>query len=213
MNVLALDTASPEPAVSLSTEETVFQEPLAPDRRASENLLAALERCRERARLPLEAVQRIAVCSGPGSFTGVRVGLATAWGLSRALGIPVEAVSTLEAMAETARAPGRSRVAAVLDAGRGDVVFARFGLDSPRAKPLDSAPRTLRRETAAAELEGWTIVSLPRDLLSPGSVSRLERIAGALARAVAEFPRENAEAPPHAIYARRSAAEEKLGAP
>ena len=103
MIVLAIDTASPAPAVALADETSVFVEPLPSDRTASEDLLPSIERVLAAGGRTLASCQRIAVCSGPGSFTGLRVGLATAWGLARALGCAVESVSTLSAMAEAAR--------------------------------------------------------------------------------------------------------------
>src|SRR5688500_3331685 len=141
MQVLALDTASPFPSVTLSARGEVFEESLPGDRRASEELLPAIARCFARAQLVLSQCERIAVCSGPGSFTGLRIGLATAWGLGRAAGIPVETVPTLEALAETVRGRGHAKVAAVLDAGRGEVVVEVFTLESPRAFPLERERR------------------------------------------------------------------------
>ena len=97
MNVLAIDTASPDASVALAVGGRIFEEALPSERRASEELLPVLRRVIEAAGIELGGFDRIAVCAGPGSFTGVRVGLATAWGLSRAAGIPLETVSTLEA--------------------------------------------------------------------------------------------------------------------
>ncbi|HWZ85963.1 MAG TPA: tRNA (adenosine(37)-N6)-threonylcarbamoyltransferase complex dimerization subunit type 1 TsaB, partial [Thermoanaerobaculia bacterium] len=134
MIVLALETASPSPAVALLSDGRLFEQMLPADRRASEELLPALRRVLESAGRTLADCERIGVCAGPGSFTGLRVGLATAWGLGRALGIPVEAVSTLEAMAEAARSAGAGRVVAVLDAGRGDLVCERFDLSGLRVR-------------------------------------------------------------------------------
>ena len=139
MNVLALDAASPQPAVALIVRGRVYEQRLPGDRRASEDLLPAVQRTLAAAGLALSACERIAVCAGPGSFTGLRVGLATAWGLGRGLGIAVEAVSTLEAMAEAARAHGAERVVAVLDAGRGEAVCERFALEADRARSLGPA--------------------------------------------------------------------------
>src|SRR5215468_7853145 len=103
MLVLAIDTASPAPAVALADGALDVEERLPSDRSASEDLLPAIERLLAGSGRTLLSCERIAVCSGPGSFTGLRVGLATAWGLARALQRPVEGVSTLEAMAEGAR--------------------------------------------------------------------------------------------------------------
>ena len=212
MNVLALDTASPDPAVSLASSGRVFDERLPEGRPASDELLAAVARCLSSAGASLSDCQRVAVCAGPGSFTGLRVGLATAWGLGRSLGIEVEPASTLEALAETARRPGLARIAAALDAGRGEFVLARFTLAGPRAEPLGPARRVLR-ETAEAEAEAgdWEIVCIPEDLLGRRGAGPRMLPARALAMAVERDPRP-ASGLPRGIYSRPSAAEEKLGA-
>jgi len=212
MHVLALDTATPEPAVAVSSAERTYVERLSDGRRASEDLLAAIEACLRLAGLDLEACDRIAVCSGPGSFTGVRVGLATAWGLSRSTGIPVEAVPTLEALAEAARRPDRLEVASVLDAGRGEVTIARYSLAGRRAEPVGTPSACMARPDAARYASGADVVSLPASLL-PGSRAPEEPVAQALAQAVARAPRAPTEGTAQARYSRPSAAEEKLGAP
>jgi tRNA threonylcarbamoyl adenosine modification protein YeaZ len=211
MNVLAIDTASPSPAVSLSRGGELFEEALPSDRRSSEELVPALRRILTAARLRLEDCERLAVCSGPGSFTGIRVGLATAWGLGRASGIPVETVSTLEAMAEAARPTGATRLAAVLDAGRGEAVLERFDLSEPRARSLGPAARVPRleiRSVAGRE----PIVALPADLIDAPRVELAMRVASGLVLAVARAPREPVASAVAASYSRPSAAEEKRGA-
>ncbi|HXM79330.1 MAG TPA: tRNA (adenosine(37)-N6)-threonylcarbamoyltransferase complex dimerization subunit type 1 TsaB, partial [Thermoanaerobaculia bacterium] len=210
----ALDTASPSPAVTVLLGSHAFDEMLPSDGRASERLLTAIESCFGAAGVPLSECARIAVCAGPGSFTGVRVGLATAWGLGRALGRPVEAVSTLEAMAEAARAPGRARVAAALDAGRGEVIWQAFDLSKTRATAL-APPARARREDAAAAWGGLPCVTLPVDLLGSTAASPVlpSPLSSALASAVARAPSDRPAATLQAVYSRPSAAEEKRGAP
>jgi tRNA threonylcarbamoyladenosine biosynthesis protein TsaB len=211
MNVLALDTASPTPAVSLSWEGVITSEILSSDRRASEELLPAVRRLLEAARAQLADLGRIAVCTGPGSFTGLRVGMATAWGLSRGSGVDAEGVSTLEALAEAARGPDLPTGAAVLDAGRGDVIMARFDLTGPRAEPL-SAPERVSRAEAFERLRGLPFAALPRELLETPGVAVASPLSAALARAVALAPRPSGPLETTAIYSRPSAAEEKHGA-
>jgi tRNA threonylcarbamoyl adenosine modification protein YeaZ len=211
VHVLAIDTASPLSAVALWSGGRVLEEALPVDRRASEELLPAIARCLERAGTPLSRVTRLAICAGPGSFTGLRVGLATAWALAKASGIPAETVSTLEAMAEAARGTGSRRAWAALDAGRGDVVFQSFDIAGVRAEPAGSLQRGAPDraiEAAGREL----LVALPAPLLRADGPRLPETPAAALARAAARAPRLGASADFEPIYGRPSAAEEKRGA-
>ena len=224
MQILAIDAASPTPSVTLLARGGVWEEVLPQDRRASEELLPAIERCLAAAGATLSECDRIAVCSGPGSFTGLRVGLATAWALGRAAGVPIETVPTLEVLAETARyrepprgpasASTRSsnptRVAAVLDAGRGDVVLAVYSLDGARAR-IEEAPERLPIAEALRRVTNVPTVTLPRDLLGPAGSPAEISPSRALALAVARAPGE-ALSRLEGIYSRPSAAEEKHGA-
>jgi len=76
-----------------------------------------------RCEVPVDAIDCFAAASGPGSFTGVRIGLVCVKGLAEALGRPVAAVSNLQAMAAFGSAPLR---APVLDARRGEVYGAVY---------------------------------------------------------------------------------------
>jgi tRNA threonylcarbamoyladenosine biosynthesis protein TsaB len=209
MNVLAMDTATPAPSIVVLCGERIFEESLSGDRRASEELLPAVARALARAGLRPADVERVAVCSGPGSFTGIRVGLATAWGFGRALGVDVEAVPTLEAMAEGARSFGAERVVAVLDAGRGEVVAERFDLTSSRARSLGPSGR-MAPGAVSGDASRDPIVALPPALVPGAFGTPLPAVAASLARAVARDPRPTAAL--EAIYSRPSAAEEKHGA-
>lgn len=96
--------------------------------------------------VPFADLGRIAVTVGPGSFTGLRVGLAFAKGLGAALGLPVIGIGTLEAMgAPLSGEPGL--VAVVLEAKRGQVYFQAF----EKAQAL-TAPAGLNIDAAAALL-------------------------------------------------------------
>jgi tRNA threonylcarbamoyladenosine biosynthesis protein TsaB len=206
MIVLALDAASPLPAVALAAGGDVFDEALPRDRRASEDLLPAIVRVLALSGRRLSDCERLAVCAGPGSFTGLRIGLATAWGLARALGCPLESVSTLEALAESARADGVAQILAVLDAGRGDASIALFDMSGVRALAVGEPMRTPLSQVRAAAPSALLVV-LPAGLV-PGAAAPARSPARALALAVARAPREPAGslAP---IYSRQSAAEEK----
>lgn len=91
------------------------------------------------------AVSRIAVGLGPGSFTGLRIGIATARGAGAAAGVPVVGVSTLDALASAAEVEGGGdSVLATVDARRGEL-FASLYVDGRRAwEPFVSGPEHLR---------------------------------------------------------------------
>ena len=100
MLLLALDTATARTAVSLLERDQVIAELSEPSRTHSGSLLPLIGRLLQEQRVERTKLGAIAVGIGPGSFTGVRVGLATAKTLSFALEIPLVGVSTLRAMAD-----------------------------------------------------------------------------------------------------------------
>ncbi len=95
-----------------------------------------------------------AVASGPGSFTGLRVGLAAIKALAEALRKPIVAISLLEAVA--CGGVARGRVLAALDAGRGDVYAGDYELD-PQVRM--HSERLLSREEFVAEARGKAVVT------------------------------------------------------
>ncbi|MGF1461606.1 MAG: tRNA (adenosine(37)-N6)-threonylcarbamoyltransferase complex dimerization subunit type 1 TsaB [Maricaulaceae bacterium] len=95
-------------------------------------------------------LDRIVTTTGPGGFTGVRVGTAYARGLALALGVPAVGVSGLAVLAMSAQKAGARRIAAVHDAKRGDLVLQGFDGDMA----LGPAER-LDQEAAEARLAEW----------------------------------------------------------
>ncbi len=197
IRVLALDTASPRPALALlevsdGEAERSRLRPLPPS--AAESIAPELSALLAEAGLAAGDLSCVAVLAGPGSFTGLRAGIAFARGLSRALGVPFLPVGTFAAAA--AALPHPSPAVFVLDAGRGEVHRARF---DGRTLEVDAAP--VPAATARDGAEG--AAALLVDLASPpGS------LALAAARLAAAGQTGVGERPP--AYGRRSAAEEKL---
>src|SRR5947209_14798067 len=135
MRILALDTATRATTVAL---DGVASEPLEAggDPPAGERpghaarLLPLAAGLLERVGLELGDIELLAVGVGPGTFTGLRIGIATARALSQALAIPAVGVSTLSSLALMASgspgAAGHDAVVAVLDARRGEVFAAAW---------------------------------------------------------------------------------------
>ena len=119
--ILAIDTATPQGGVALwQADRLLVQALLSAPREHSKRLFGEIENALTATKLDRSQLSAVAVTIGPGSFTGLRIGLSAAKGICRALQIPLVAVSTLEALA--ARLPWATRpVCCVLDARRGEV--------------------------------------------------------------------------------------------
>ena len=157
MLILALDTTSRAGSVAVVRDARVLVE-LAGDEALAhgQRLPVALKDACQAAGLSVEAIECLAVAAGPGSFTGLRIGIATMQGLAMARGLRIVPVSTLEAGA--AAAPGNpGRVASWIDAHRGEV-FAQVvvrtdgGLE-PAAEPISATPAAVLA-THADALQG-----------------------------------------------------------
>jgi tRNA threonylcarbamoyladenosine biosynthesis protein TsaB len=104
----------------------------------AERLMGMIDAALSQAGIPLNSVERIAVTVGPGSFTGIRVGVAAARGFALSLGIDAVGVTTLEVLAASSRLdhPG-APVTVAMDAKRNEVYLQAFNADgSPRTEPL-----------------------------------------------------------------------------
>lgn len=164
-------------------------------------------------------LSRIAVTAGPGSFTGIRVGVSAARGLALALGVPVVGVSTLEALAEPFWGKGAS-VLAVQDARRGEVYAALYdqnGIVIREAVALSpddlaafcrdvAAPRLVGNgsQIALARLPGARVVS-DSGLVSVAAVARLGA-AKTPGEAVRPLYLRSADAKPQAASGLRASA-------
>ena len=117
----------------------------------SETLLALAESCLQNAGLTLGEIDALAVAHGPGSFTGVRIGVAAAKGLCFPQHTPVYGVSTLEAMAVSAAVAGHL-VCPVMDARCAQVYNALFSAEDGGVKRL-TPDRALKLDDLAAGLK------------------------------------------------------------
>ncbi len=115
----------------------------------SERLLPSVEYLLSRLRVGKETLDGIGVSCGPGSFTGVRIGLATAGGLARAWGLPVLGIPALEALAGVAEGVSPDTwICPWIDAGRGEVYAAAYACPG-------EGELVLRLEPALVQPDDW----------------------------------------------------------
>ena len=135
MLILALDTTTRDGSVAILREREVLQQFVGdPSLTHGQRLPRDIERICETAGLTLRDIDLFAVAAGPGSFTGLRVGIAAVQGLAFARHRQVVPVTTLEALAESATTPG-AIVAAWMDAQRGEVFAALYEHPADAAEP------------------------------------------------------------------------------
>jgi tRNA threonylcarbamoyl adenosine modification protein YeaZ len=133
MCILAIDTSLGATSVCLlngGAAAPFSVESIPMERGHAEALVPMIDRVVSRAPAGLSSVNRIAVTIGPGSFTGIRVGVAAARALGLACEVPVVGVSTLSALAAPSIAAGyRPTIAAAIDARHGNVYLQSFSTD------------------------------------------------------------------------------------
>jgi tRNA threonylcarbamoyladenosine biosynthesis protein TsaB len=178
MRVLGIETSSRRGSVALiEADQLVARAQSEGSGSHGEHILPLVDRLVAEAGFAPSSIDRLAVGVGPGSFTGLRVGIALAQGIALGLDIPVFGVSSLEAMAH-AVPPERPGIrCALLDARRGEVFFAAYdeGLVqevAARAIPhrgaiaaveaLCSAAKVFVGEVAAALAEPAQVFRSPR---------------------------------------------------
>lgn len=163
MLILTIETSTPAERVAAVRDGEVmaeFNETVG--RGHTEKLLGAVESVLARSSVGLGDLDAVAVSIGPGRFSGLRVGLATAKGLAASSDLPVVPVETLAALAESAR-PHEGLVCPMLDARRGEVYGALFELSADgreRLLPDAAAAPAAMLDSVAHEAKGRPVVFL-----------------------------------------------------
>lgn len=194
MRVLALDTALDhcQAAVVALPEGAVLGASSAPSEGDSEAIIEHVDAALSAAGVAFGGIDRIGVTVGPGSFTGVRVGIACARGLAFALAVPAAGVSTLAAMARQVDAP----VLAAVDARHGAVFAGLF--PDPLSAPVCMGRMAVADALALASEAAVTVAANPSAVAALGTGERIGRLDPvAIARAAAA---QSAPAPPRALY-------------
>lgn len=121
MKILCFDTATPVTSVAVGVDGRVASElSITGDKTQMERLMPMIDSALKKAGLSIRDIDGIAVGSGPGLFTALRIGVVTANALSQVLSVPVVGISSLDTLAKGCEGMN-STVAAVIDAKRGEV--------------------------------------------------------------------------------------------
>lgn len=167
--VLALDTGSPIVSVALAARGELLASRATRLERSSTQLLGLIDAVLRAGDLRLADLSGILALRGPGSFTGLRIGLATALGLHQALAIPATAISTFQALAAAAGGTG-GPLLAVVDALRGEWAAQLFPQGDP-GRPAGE-PRLVRR--ADLEAQGAAVIGFGIETLAASGIAVLE---------------------------------------
>lgn len=140
MSILAIDTSTQVSSVAVASEERLSAELIMQAKLThSETLMPHIEKVLQMAHLPKGGLSGIAVSIGPGSFTGLRIGLATAKAMAYALDIPLVSVSTLQALACHFPVSG-IKLVSMIDAQKGNAYRESYRWEEGKlaiVEPLD----------------------------------------------------------------------------
>jgi len=212
MRILAIDTTAEFGSIAaVEGGRAVAELLLRSPEGFSSTLFTHVRALLERACWELDSVDCFAAAAGPGSFTGVRVGLAAAKGLAEALGKSATGVSNLQAVASFGEAPLR---AAVLDARRGQIYGAVYdaGLNAVSPEVVARFPEWLKT-LPGGDIEFLSTDFAPFEQALAGTRfehARITNVPRALAAAVGRIAEARGCADPAVIdanYVRRSDAE------
>jgi tRNA threonylcarbamoyladenosine biosynthesis protein TsaB len=157
MKILGIDTSTSCGSVGLIDGDSVIAEYLLDiPSTHSERLLSSIECVLEQARCSIETLDGWAISLGPGSFTGLRIGVSTIKGLVFATEKPVAGVPTLDALASNV-SPTPYLICPILDARKGEVYTSFYRYDNEDTLARVSAYQAISPETLVKKIEEKTI--------------------------------------------------------
>ena len=150
MIVVAIETSTPQTSVAIGSEAGLLARISVAGKARQEAVTPALEQLLSWSDLELSRVSGIAVGTGPGLFTGLRVGVATAKTLAQVLGVPILGISSLDTLAFSVRYTDK-RIVAVIDGRRGEVFWSAYR-PVPGGIVQETEPAVAPPDHLAAEL-------------------------------------------------------------
>lgn len=135
MKILAIDTSSKICSVAILEDNNVLLEKHTNDEKThSQNLMPLIDDLFKQSNLSLDDINLLACCQGPGSFTGIRIGIATTKAFADAKGIPVVGITSLESLAYNITQNGL--IVSLLDAKNDNVYYSMHSFDGKAYKQI-----------------------------------------------------------------------------
>ena len=156
MNILAIDTVTENCSVALGLGDEVFQLAEKGNKIHSRLVLGMIDTILDQYNLGLSDLDCLVVDTGPGSFTGVRIGLGVVQGLAYAMKIPVLGINSLEILAFSS---GEGKVLPLIDARMGQVYCAYYEISMQKAPHQLWAPMVIHPADVSAEIDRDTRVA------------------------------------------------------
>ncbi len=154
MRILAIDTATEACSVALWNDGTIFAHFEECPREHTQRILPLVKTILTEGKTALTDLDALAYGRGPGSFTGVRIGIGIAQGLALGADLPMIGVSTLATMAQGAwRMTGATRVLAAIDARMGEVYWAEYTRDENGVWHGEETEAVLKPEAVTERLK------------------------------------------------------------
>ena len=207
MITLAFDTATPAPSLAVLRDgATVAERVLDPEAGAGRRVAEEIHRLLTDVGISVRDLGEIVVGVGPGGFTGLRIGIATALGLGQALSIPVRGVASLEVLALGifVHAPEGAIVVPVIDAKRQEVFAAAYRADGPGGFATVVDPHATSAAGLGERLDEFATPSHPVYLAGDG----VHRCADLVGQAVLVLPDDSSA---HQVSAVRLAQRARTG--
>lgn len=142
MKILAIDTSSKNASVAITeNEEKLIELNNNDEKTHSQKLMPMIDEAFKNTKLSLNDIDLIVCCLGPGSFTGVRIGIATAKAFSDSRNIPVVGISSLEELAYNLNTEGY--ICSLIDAGHGNTYTGFFKIEKDKDNKLQTVQQDL----------------------------------------------------------------------
>jgi tRNA threonylcarbamoyladenosine biosynthesis protein TsaB len=176
MNVLAIESAVGEGSIAILRDGSPIAVHEGEGASRAERILPIIAALLQRSKLSNADIDLIAVSAGPGSYSGIRIGMATALGLRDSLGVRSVAISVLEAMSDAA--PTDRPLQCAVPVGKNDIAWQSFGSKASGTRVAVSEPSL----SSVATFTSHLAVVEPSDLFA--HTEALDRIKGSISERV-----------------------------